>query len=70
MSKGGSFLNIIPTIGLYAFAGYRLMPVLQQIYSSITRLRFSKIALDTLYNDLKNINNFEINKNVKPASKY
>ena len=42
MSKGGSFLNIIPTIGLYAFAGYRLMPVLQQIYSSITRLRFSK----------------------------
>ena len=65
MSKGGSFLNIIPTIGLYAFAGYRLMPVLQQIYSSITRLRFSKIALDTLYNDLKNINNFEINKNVK-----
>jgi len=61
MSKGGSFLSIIPTIGLYAFAGYRLMPVLQQVYSSITRLRFSKIALDTLYNDIKKIKSFEIN---------
>jgi ABC-type multidrug transport system fused ATPase/permease subunit len=61
MSKGGSFLSIIPTIGLYAFAGYRLMPVLQQVYSSITRLRFSKIALDTLYNDIKKIKSFETN---------
>jgi ATP-binding cassette, subfamily B, bacterial PglK len=65
MSKGDSFLSIMPTIGLYAFAGYRLMPVMQQIYSSISRLRFSKIALDTLYNDLKDINNFEIHKDIK-----
>jgi ABC-type multidrug transport system fused ATPase/permease subunit len=61
MFNGGSFLSIIPTIGLYAFVGYRLMPVLQQIYNSITRLRFSKIALDTLYNDIKKIKSFEIN---------
>ena len=71
MSKGSSFLSIMPTIGLYAFAGYRLMPILQQIYSSITRLRFSKIALDSLYNDLKNLKNlknFEVNNNIENSS--
>ena len=73
MSKGGNFLSIIPTVGLYAFAGYRLMPVLQQIYSSITRLRFSNIALDSLYNDIKNIKdndikNIKVNNNIKNSS--
>ena len=47
----------MPTVALYAFAGYRLMPVLQQIYQSITRLRFSKTALDSLYDDLLNVQN-------------
>ena len=68
MSKGSSFSSIMPTIGLYAFAGYRLMPILQQIYSSITRLRFSKIALDSLYNDIKNLKNFEVNNNIENSS--
>ena len=38
--------NIMPTIALYAFAGYRLMPALQQIYNA-TQLRFSGPSLDT-----------------------
>ena len=68
MAKGSSFSSIMPTIALYAFAGYRLMPVLQQIYSSITRLRFSKTALESIYNDLKKIKTFEIEKNISNLS--
>jgi ATP-binding cassette, subfamily B, bacterial PglK len=55
MFKTGSFENALPIIALYAFAGYRLMPALQQIYSSIVQLRFVEPAIDALDKDLNNL---------------
>ncbi len=55
MAKSGSFATALPIIALYAFAGYRLMPALQQIYSSFTALRFAGPALDVLHQDLKSL---------------
>ena len=54
--NGKEFFNIIPIIGLYAFAGYRLIPALQNIYFSLAQIRFSKPALDTLHEDLTILN--------------
>jgi ABC-type multidrug transport system fused ATPase/permease subunit len=45
----------LPTIALYAFAGFRLMPAFQQVYGSLTQLRYSAPALDALYSDLTNL---------------
>ncbi len=45
----------LPVMALYAFAGYRLMPALQGIFSSVTLLRFNLPVLDTLYRDLAGI---------------
>ena len=56
MSKSGSFTTTLPIIALYAFAGYRLLPALQQIYASLTQLRFAGPALRTIHDDLKNLN--------------
>lgn len=42
----------LPIIAMYAFAGYRLMPAVQQMYSCITQLRFTGPALDALHSDL------------------
>jgi ATP-binding cassette, subfamily B, bacterial PglK len=42
----------IPLLALYAFAGYRLLPAIQQIFSGITSVRFNKAALDVLHRDL------------------
>lgn len=56
MFQSGAFINAIPVIALYAFAGYRLMPALQNIYVAFTQLRFAGPALDTLHKDLKNLN--------------
>ena len=53
--KTGSFGNALPIITLYVFAGYRLLPALQQIYTSFTRLSFSGPTIDKLYDDLKNL---------------
>ena len=55
MAKNQNFLSVIPIITLYAFAGYRLMPALQQIYKSITQIRFSKPSLETLHDDLQKL---------------
>ena len=67
MTKTGNFASVIPTIALYTFAGYRLMPSIQGIYSCVALLRFSGPAIDTLYNDVKNLKpavNFEQNQNI------
>ena len=55
MSQKGDFVSNLPIIALYAFAGYRLMPALQQIYGALTHLRFVGPGLDALHNDLMSI---------------
>ena len=55
MVKSGNLNNSLPTISLYAFAGYRILPALQQIYSSCARLVFVGPAVDKLYNDIRNL---------------
>tara|TARA_Y100000589_G_C27189707_1_gene644259 strand:- start:133 stop:1920 length:1788 start_codon:yes stop_codon:yes gene_type:complete len=47
--------NALPFITLYLFAGYRLMPCLQEIYSSFGKLRYVKRPLNSLYEDSKNL---------------
>jgi ABC-type multidrug transport system fused ATPase/permease subunit len=52
MAGSGDFTSVLPIVALYAFAGYRLMPAAQQIYASISRLRFAGPAIDALHSDL------------------
>ena len=52
MSQSGNFTSVAPILALYAFAGYRLMPALQQIYNSVTLLNFTIPALNSVYDDL------------------
>ena len=55
MTQTGSINNALPILSLYAFAGYRLIPSLQIIYSSFTQLAFVSSSLDKLHYDLNNI---------------
>jgi ABC-type multidrug transport system fused ATPase/permease subunit len=63
MKLTGSFNNILPIISLYVFAGYRLIPALQQIYSSFTRLTFVGPSLNKLYHDMNKLKPVEQNQN-------
>jgi ABC-type bacteriocin/lantibiotic exporter with double-glycine peptidase domain len=58
--------NILPFIGLYAFAGYRLMPMLQKIYTSLNSLQVVEPALNSIYNDLKNLRPINLTEEIKP----
>lgn len=42
----------IPFIALYAFAGYKIMPSIQQVYFAITRLQFASSILDEIEKEL------------------
>jgi ABC-type multidrug transport system fused ATPase/permease subunit len=52
MKTAGGLGEALPIVALYAFAGYRLMPALQQIYVSFSQLRFAGPAIDALHTDL------------------
>lgn len=42
-------------MALYAFAGSRLIPALQQVYQALAKLRYGKPALDELHQDMTEI---------------
>lgn len=47
--------QILPIVALYAFAGYRLLPAMQSVYSNLTSLRFSKTIIDELYKEISGL---------------
>ena len=49
MRQSNNFITILPILSLYAFAGYRLMPALQQVYVALTSLRFASAAINSVY---------------------
>ncbi|MGQ0526455.1 MAG: ABC transporter ATP-binding protein [Alphaproteobacteria bacterium] len=52
MAVHGEFPKILPIIGLYAFAGQRLMPSLQNIFLNISKIRYVMPSLDNLCREL------------------
>jgi len=44
--------QVIPLTGLFAFAGYRLMPALQEVFHSFTKMQFNLAVLDRVYQDI------------------
>ena len=58
MTTTGTFNDALPIMSLYVFAGYRLMPALQQTYASLTQLTFVGPSLDALTNDIKNLKSY------------
>jgi len=62
MSQTGNFNTALPIISLYVFAGYRLLPALQQIYYAFTQLAFVRPSIDKLTSDIKNLKPFNENQ--------
>lgn len=44
--------SVLPLLGVYAFAGYRLIPATQHIFKSASALRFGAPVVEDLYEDL------------------
>jgi ATP-binding cassette, subfamily B, bacterial PglK len=53
--KSASLGTILPLLAVYAFAGLRLLPAMQQVYQEVTALRFNQPALIALHKDIMEI---------------
>lgn len=47
-----SFSGILPILGLYVFAGFRLIPIFNRVLVSFNHIKYGNIVLDTIYNEL------------------
>ena len=65
MRQNNAFDDALPLITLYVFAGYRLLPAFQIIYSSIAQMRLVGPSLNSVHDDMKNLNPYITEKNEK-----
>ena len=52
LASGTALGGILPVLGLFAFAGQRLMPELSKLYRSLATLQAGAAAVDTIHDDL------------------
>ncbi|MDO8825448.1 ABC transporter ATP-binding protein [Methylophaga sp.] len=55
VATGDNSKQVMPMLALYGFAGYRLMPALQEVFKSFALLKHDSVAVDGLYDDLKKV---------------
>jgi ABC-type multidrug transport system fused ATPase/permease subunit len=53
VDRGESLREMVPTLGVFAFAGQRLMPEFSKVYQMMTRVQYGAAALEGVSRDLK-----------------
>lgn len=51
-SADGALAEILPILGVFAFAGQRMMPEMTKIYQSLAQIQAGSAAVDAVYGDL------------------
>jgi len=57
--NSGALGEILPILGLYAFAAYRMQPALRGIFQGLASLRYGQAAVDSLHSDLHSLSSAE-----------
>lgn len=52
LDDGALLGGLLPLIGVFAFAAQRLIPELQKLYNSLTRLQYGAAAVERIHSDL------------------
>ncbi len=52
LARGENLSKVLPVLGLYGFAIYRLLPALQSVFGAMATIRFNGPALAQVYADL------------------
>jgi ATP-binding cassette, subfamily B, bacterial PglK len=52
IQRGRTVGLLLPQLTLYAFAAFRLMPALNELFASVIQIRFNTAALESLHRDL------------------
>lgn len=52
VTRDGNLSQVLPVLAVYALAGFKLLPALQQIYGSVATIRGNTAAFDAIKTDL------------------
>ncbi|MCH8466825.1 MAG: ABC transporter ATP-binding protein/permease [Roseinatronobacter sp.] len=52
LASGAALGGLLPVLGVFAFAGQRLMPELSKLYQSLAQIQSGSAAVDAVYDDL------------------
>lgn len=50
--RSNDIAHVLPALGLYGFAAYRMLPAAQVMYRGFAKLKFSSASLQTIHRDL------------------
>jgi|LSQX01.2.fsa_nt_gb ATP-binding cassette subfamily C protein len=64
----GEAQSIIPMVSFFAFAGYRLMPAIQDVFQNSTQMKFNQPTLDHIYNEITDIKLLDIQEEFMPVA--
>ncbi|MEX2552925.1 MAG: ABC transporter ATP-binding protein, partial [Actinomycetota bacterium] len=57
--QGRDFSDVLPNLGVMAFAGYRLLPAMQLLYGQLTQITTMRHTLDEVYDEFREAEQFE-----------
>lgn len=52
IESGAALGEILPLLGIFAFAGQRLIPELQRVYNGLAQMQYGGAAIDAIYEDI------------------
>jgi ABC-type multidrug transport system fused ATPase/permease subunit len=55
MRTDSTLVDILPTLGLFAFAGLRMFPAMQAVYRALTTIRFNEATLDLVHSAIMEV---------------
>ena len=69
VTNNGSMNSILPQLGIYAMASYKLLPAFQQVYGNLTHVRGTAPALNSIRADLLDWKAWKSNQKTEKQSK-
>ena len=69
ITNNGNMNSILPQLGIYAMASYKLLPAFQQVYGNLTHVRGTAPALDSIKDDLLDWKSWKANKKIEKSKK-
>lgn len=67
-SRGANMLELAPTFGVMAMAGYRLLPAAQLLYAQLTAVTTMRYAMEEVYDEFEFINNDNVLEQIEVKS--
>ena len=69
LALGRDLESLAPAVGVLGFAGYRMLPALQNAFQKATKLQYARPVLDRIYDDLMEAKSMDLDAATKLGTK-